>query len=274
MELGVFLPISGSATGPDTLAEAAQTAEAQGFDAVWSADRVVTPWKIETPTPTARTSVHRAAGEALPRLAHLSGVSRGRAPRRSRSASACWCCPIAIRSTGRASPPPSNGSRKGRLITGRGRRLDGGGVRRARRALPRTRTHDRRATRGLTLLWRDEHISYHGQALPVRRCRVLSEADPAAAYAGLGRRRGRGGPAAHGALWRRLVPLLRRTTPAELRAGFDDARAQAESFGRDPDMVQLTCCRPIEVTSRASRAGRRGVARLAGATGRGAAGYQ
>ena len=51
MKLGVFLPISGRATGPDTLITAAQSAEKQGFDAIWSADRVVTPWKIETSYP-------------------------------------------------------------------------------------------------------------------------------------------------------------------------------------------------------------------------------
>src|SRR5262249_3963457 len=44
MQVGVFLPISGRAAGPEALREAAQSAEAQGFDAVWSADRVVTPW--------------------------------------------------------------------------------------------------------------------------------------------------------------------------------------------------------------------------------------
>ena len=51
MQFGVFLPISGRATGPDTLMEAAQSAERQGFDAIWSADRVVTPWQIHTPYP-------------------------------------------------------------------------------------------------------------------------------------------------------------------------------------------------------------------------------
>jgi len=51
MKFGVFLPISGRATGPDTLITAAQSAEKQGFDAIWSADRVVTPWKIETSYP-------------------------------------------------------------------------------------------------------------------------------------------------------------------------------------------------------------------------------
>src|SRR5579859_7498170 len=51
MQFGVFLPISGRATGPDTLMEAARSAEEQGFDALWSADRVVTPWQINTSYP-------------------------------------------------------------------------------------------------------------------------------------------------------------------------------------------------------------------------------
>src|SRR5713101_1019295 len=51
MQFGVFLPISGRATGPDTLMQAAQSAEVQGYDAVWSADRVVTPWHINTSYP-------------------------------------------------------------------------------------------------------------------------------------------------------------------------------------------------------------------------------
>src|SRR5437764_5817793 len=51
MKFGVFLPISGRATGPETLVEAARSAEAQGFDAIWSADRVVTPWEIHTSYP-------------------------------------------------------------------------------------------------------------------------------------------------------------------------------------------------------------------------------
>src|SRR3989442_13884955 len=51
MKFGVFLPISGRAAGPDTLMEAARSAEAQGFDAAWSADREVPPWQIHTSYP-------------------------------------------------------------------------------------------------------------------------------------------------------------------------------------------------------------------------------
>src|SRR5258708_16369850 len=51
VKFGVFLPISGRAAGPDTLTEAARSAEALGYDAAWSADRVVTPWQINTSYP-------------------------------------------------------------------------------------------------------------------------------------------------------------------------------------------------------------------------------
>ncbi|MDQ6772187.1 MAG: LLM class flavin-dependent oxidoreductase, partial [Candidatus Dormibacteraeota bacterium] len=51
MELGIFLPISGRAAGPETLTAAAEQAERCGFGAVWSAERIVQPWEIRTPYP-------------------------------------------------------------------------------------------------------------------------------------------------------------------------------------------------------------------------------
>src|SRR5207302_11183184 len=57
MEIGVFLPISGRAAGAEVLTQAARAAERLGYDTVWSADRVVTPWRIETPYPYAGDSV-------------------------------------------------------------------------------------------------------------------------------------------------------------------------------------------------------------------------
>src|SRR5947207_2615864 len=57
MEVGVFLPISGRAAGAEVLTEAGQAAERLGYDAIWSADRVVTPWRIDTPYPYAGDNV-------------------------------------------------------------------------------------------------------------------------------------------------------------------------------------------------------------------------
>src|SRR5260221_10137536 len=80
MKFGVFLPISGRATGPDPLIKAAQSAEAQGFDAVWSADRVVTPWQINTSYPYAENHEFivppdRPFLDSLTCLAYLAGCT-------------------------------------------------------------------------------------------------------------------------------------------------------------------------------------------------------
>jgi alkanesulfonate monooxygenase SsuD/methylene tetrahydromethanopterin reductase-like flavin-dependent oxidoreductase (luciferase family) len=50
MKFGVFLPISGRAAS-SVLMEAARSAEAFGYASVWAADRIVTPWQIDTPYP-------------------------------------------------------------------------------------------------------------------------------------------------------------------------------------------------------------------------------
>src|SRR5579863_6492263 len=80
MEVGVFLPISGRAAGPETLMAAARSAEAQGFDALWSADRVVTPWRIETPYPYAESAAFivppdRPFLDSMTCLAFLAGCT-------------------------------------------------------------------------------------------------------------------------------------------------------------------------------------------------------
>src|SRR5438132_11657568 len=48
MEFGMFVTKSCRTLGPETLMQAAQSAEDQRFDAVWSADWVVTLWQINT----------------------------------------------------------------------------------------------------------------------------------------------------------------------------------------------------------------------------------
>ncbi len=78
MKFGVFLPISGRATGPDTLREAARSAEALGFDAVWAADRVVTPWQINTFYPYSEN--HECTVRTTSLLFHRTGHSWTRSP--------------------------------------------------------------------------------------------------------------------------------------------------------------------------------------------------
>jgi alkanesulfonate monooxygenase SsuD/methylene tetrahydromethanopterin reductase-like flavin-dependent oxidoreductase (luciferase family) len=78
MELGVFLPVSGRAAGPEVLTDAASQAERLGFDAVWSAERIVQPWSIDTPYPygedgTLIVPPDRPFLDAMTCLAYLSG---------------------------------------------------------------------------------------------------------------------------------------------------------------------------------------------------------
>jgi len=78
VKLGVFLPVSGRAAGPEVLTDAARSAEAQGWDAVWSADRVVTPWRIDTEYPYAEDAAFivppdRPFLDSMTCLAYLAG---------------------------------------------------------------------------------------------------------------------------------------------------------------------------------------------------------
>ena len=99
----------------------------------------------------------------------------------------------------------------------------------------------------LARLWREEHITYAGQYYQVddvafypkptdRRIPIWVGGEGQAAQ----RRAARYGDA-----W---FPYFVETTPVELRTGFEHTLRQAEALGRDPSTIQLTCCRPIEVT--------------------------
>jgi probable F420-dependent oxidoreductase len=249
MELGVFLPISGSATGPDTLAEAAQTAEAQGFDAVWSADRVVTPWKIETTYPYSENQQFIVPAEkpfldSLTCLAFLAGVTKT-----IQLGVSVLVLPYRHPLYWTRVAASIERLSKGRLIIG----IGVGWMEEEFAALgvsfhERGRMTDEQLE-ALTMLWRDEHISYAGQHYrfmdvafypkPIQPSRIPVWIGGEGAAA---QRR----TAQYGDAW---FPYFVRTTPAELRAGFERVREQAVSFGRDPDAIKLTCCRPIEVTS-------------------------
>src|SRR5688572_21289513 len=80
MKLGVFLPISGRAASRATLIEAAQKAEALGYDSVWAADRIVIPWEIKTTYPYSKEATfivppERPFFDSLTCLAFLAGCT-------------------------------------------------------------------------------------------------------------------------------------------------------------------------------------------------------
>ncbi len=79
-KFGVFLPVSGRAASRKTLMQAAQQAEALGYDSVWAADRLVIPWKIETTYPYSKEATFivppdRPFFDTLTCLAFLAGCT-------------------------------------------------------------------------------------------------------------------------------------------------------------------------------------------------------
>ena len=248
MQFGVFLPISGRATGPDTLIEAAQSAEAQGYNAIWSADRVVTPWQINTSYPYSENHEFivppdRPFLDSLTCLAFLAGCTKtitlGISVLVLPYRHPLYWTRVAA-SIDRLS--------KGRLIMGVGV----GWMEEEFAALgvpfkERGRMTDEQL-QILSKLWsEEEHISYSGPHYdfqdvafypkPIQRIPIWVGGEGAAAQ----RRTARYGDA-----W---FPYYVHITPAELKAGFENAQRLAGEAGRDPASIQLACCRPIEITS-------------------------
>ncbi len=248
MQVGVFLPISGRATGPDTLKEAAQTAEAQGFDAVWSADRLVTPWQINTPYPYSENQEFivppdRPFLDSFTCLAFLAactekitlGLSVLVLPYRH----PLYWARVAVSIERLA---------KGRLIMGVGV----GWMEEEFAALgvpfkDRGRMTDEQL-QILERLWTEEHISYSGQFYnfqdlafypkPIQQPRIPIWVGGEGFAA---QRRA----AQYGDAW---FPYFISITPTELQAKHDEVRRLAAKAGRDPEKVLLTCCRAVEVT--------------------------
>jgi probable F420-dependent oxidoreductase len=249
MQLGVFLPISGRATGPDTLIEAAQSAEAQGFDAIWSADRVVTPWRIETPYPYSEehqfiVPPDRPFLDSLTCLAFLAGctskitlgISVLVLPYRHPLYWARVAASIERLSRGRLTMGIGVGwmeeefAALGVPFKDRGKMTD-------------------EQLQIIQALWTGEHVSFKGRFYafddlaffpkPIQQPRIpiWVGGEGAAAH----RRAARYGDA-----W---FPYFVEVTPAELQAGYMEVRRGREALNRNPDEVLLTCCRPIEVTA-------------------------
>ncbi len=248
MKFGVFLPISGRASGPDTLMEAARSAEAQGFEAVWSADRVVTPWEITTPYPYSENQEFivppdRPFLDSMTCLAFLAGCTQ--------------TIKLGISVLVLPYRHPLSWARVAVSVErlARGRLIMGVGVgwmveEFAALGLP-FKERGRMTDEQLEIigrLWTEEHISFEGQhyrfhdlafypkPLQQPRLPIWVGGEGAAA-----RRRA----AKYGDAW---FPYFVRITPARLRSYYDEVRRLAEQYGRQPEAVALTCCSAIEVT--------------------------
>jgi probable F420-dependent oxidoreductase len=248
MKFGVFLPISGRAAGPDTLMEAARSAETQGFDAVWSADRVVTPWQIHTSYPYSENHEFivppdRPFLDSLTCLAFLAGCTE-----KITLGISVLVLPYRHPLYWTRVAASIEQLSKGRLIMGVGV----GWMEEEFAALgvsfkDRGRMTDEQL-QILSSLWTEEHASFNGQFYrfqdlafypkPIQQPRIPIWVGGEGAAA---QRRA----AKYGDAW---FPYFVAITPGELRAGYENVLRLASEAGRDPRQVRLTCCRPVEVT--------------------------
>ena len=249
MKVGVFLPISGRAAS-GVLLEAAQRAEALGFDSVWAADRIVTPWRIDTPyayNEDRRFFVPPDAPflEPLTCLAYLAGGT-------SRITLGMSVLVLPYRH-------PLHWAKVATTLDhlSRGRFVLGVGVGWMVEEFAALGRADVFAQRGavsdeqlrlVETLWTEPRPRFEGrfyrfdevgfEPKPLQRPRVPI-------WVGGEGRAARRRAGRHGDAW---FPYFVRITPAALAEHFVEVRRFAAEAGRDPAEVRLCCCLPIEIT--------------------------
>jgi probable F420-dependent oxidoreductase len=248
MKFGVFLPVSGRAASRKTLMQAAQQAEALGYDSVWAADRLVMPWKINTTYPYSKETTFivppdRPFFDTLTCLAFLAGFTE-----KIQLGMSVMVLPYRHPLYWAKIATTIDQLSTGRLIMGVGV----GWMEEEFAAMnapfkERGKVADEQLTL-LKQLWTDEHITFHGKYYqvddiafspkPYQKPRIPiwigGEGKPAQRRAGI-----------YGDAW---FPYFVRITPQELRRRFDNVRAEAKKAGRNPNEIALACCLPIELT--------------------------
>jgi probable F420-dependent oxidoreductase len=248
MEFGLFLPVSGRSATRRTLREYAQFAERLGFRQLWAAERLVTPWTIDTTYPYSESGAFivppdRPFLESLTVLAFLAGcteqiklgVSVLVLPYRHPLHWARVAASIDVLS-------------EGRFTLGVGV----GWMREEFAALNAPFTERGRVSdEQLEMLWRalsQEHCTFEGQHYRFR--------DIAFYPKGYNRNRlpiwvGGEGSAAqkraarYGDAW---FPYFVHITPTELAGRWENVQRQAEAARRDPSEIELNLNLPIWVT--------------------------
>jgi len=248
MKFGVFLPVSGRAASRKTLMQAAQQAEALGYDSVWAADRLVMPWKIATTYPYSKEATFivppdRPFFDTLTCLAFLAGCTE-----KIQLGMSVMVLPYRHPLHWAKIATTIDQLSTGRLILGVGV----GWMEEEFAAMnapfkERGQVSDEQLTL-LKQLWSEEHITFHGKYYqvddiafnpkPYQKPRIPiwvgGEGKPAQ------RRAGQFGDA-----W---FPYFVRVTPQELLRRFNNVREEAKKAGRNPDEIHFACCLPIELT--------------------------
>jgi probable F420-dependent oxidoreductase len=248
MELGLFLPVSGRSAGRETLMDAARQAEAWGFDSVWSADRLVIPWQIDTAYAYNESGSFfvppdRPFLEALTTMAFLAGCTE-----RVRLGVSVLVLPYRNPLHWAKAATTIDVLSKGRFVLGVGV----GWMVEEFEAVGADFEHRGAVSDEHLELWRvlttEEHASYEGRFHRFHDIGFLPKAydSPIPVWVGGEGRRARRRAGRHGDAW---FPYFVRITPGELRSRFEEVREFAVAAGRDADAVALKCCLPVEVTA-------------------------
>jgi len=249
MKFGVFLPVSGRAASRKTLMQAAQQAEALGYDSVWAADRLVMPWKINTTYPYSKEATFivppdRPFFDTLTCLAFLAGCTE-----KIQLGMSVMVMPYRHPLHWAKIATTIDQLSTGRLIMGVGV----GWMEEEFAAMnapfkERGKVSDEQLTL-LKQLWTEEHITFRGKYYqvddiafnpkPYQKPRIPIWVGGEGKYAQ--RRAGQFGDA-----W---FPYFVRVTPQELLRRFNNVREEAKKAGRNPDEIDFACCLPIELTA-------------------------
>jgi probable F420-dependent oxidoreductase len=249
MKIGVFLPVSGRAASRTTLMEAAQQAETLGYDSVWSADRIIIPWKIRTTYPYSKEASfivppERPFFDPLTCLAFLAGCTE-----KITLGMSVMVLPYRHPLHWAKIATTIDQLSGGRLIMGVGV----GWMEEEFAALnapfkERGKVSDEQL-KVLEKIWRDEHVTFEGEYYrfrdiafnpkPYRKSRIPIWVGGEGKFAQA--RAGRYGDA-----W---FPYFVRITPKALASAFENVRTEARKAGRAPEEIVLACCLPVEITT-------------------------
>jgi probable F420-dependent oxidoreductase len=249
VKLGVFLPVSGRAASRKTLMEAAQEAEQLGYDSVWAADRLVTPWQIATRYPYSKEATFivppdRPFFDTMSCLAFLAGCTET-----IELGMSVMVLPYRHPLHWARIAATIDQLSQGRLILGVGVGWMAEEFAAMNVAFKERGKISDEQLRFVQRLWTEQHITFHGDYYnvddiaftpkPVPRIPIWVGGEGKAAQ----RRAGKFGDA-----W---FPYFVRITPAELAARFANVSAEAKKAGRNPEDVALACCLPVELTDTA-----------------------
>ncbi len=248
MKLGVFLPISGRAAS-GVLLEAAQGAEALGYASVWAADRIVTPWRIDTPYPYSADQRFIVPPELpfLEPLTCLAYLAAG--TQRIALGMSVLVMPYRHPLHWAKVATTIDHLSRGRLILGvgvgwMGEEFEALGANFTERGAVADEQLEI-----LSRLWGDDRPSFAGRYYRFPEVgfapKPLQQPRIPLWIGGEGTRAQRRA-ARYGDAW---FPYFVRITPRELAARFDNVRGWAREAGGDPERIRLSCCLPIELTS-------------------------